>query len=92
MPYFPRISFKTGILPSLVRSFPTDGQYAGTQRLMLTATRIFGTKIGYDDWEVVEQCVRVWPLSDRFVLAGPSLCPIALIPTKCIATGHLYPK
>jgi len=46
MVYYPRITFKTGILPSLVRSFPPNAQYAGTQRLLLTATRIFGTKIG----------------------------------------------
>ena len=48
MVYIPRISFKTGVNPSLVRTFPTNGQYTGTQRLMLTSSRIFGTKIGYE--------------------------------------------
>ena len=47
MVYVPRISLKTGINPSLFRSFPTDGNFTGTQKLMLTQTRIFGTKIGY---------------------------------------------
>ena len=46
MVYYPRISFKTGILPSLVKSFPADGNYTGTQKLMLSSSRIFGTKIG----------------------------------------------
>lgn len=46
MVYFPRVSFKTGINPSLVRSFPVDGNYTGTQKLMLVKTRIFGNKIG----------------------------------------------
>jgi hypothetical protein len=46
MVYFPRISFKTGINPSILRSFPTDGNFTGTQKLMLTRTRIFGNKIG----------------------------------------------
>ena len=46
MVFIPRISFKTGINPSLVRSFPTDGNYTGTQKLLLTKTRIFGNKIG----------------------------------------------
>jgi hypothetical protein len=48
MVYIPRINFKTGVLPSLVRTFPTDGNYTGTQKLMLTASRIFGNKIGYN--------------------------------------------
>jgi len=46
MVYIPRIPYKTGINPSVLRTFPTNGQYTGTQKLMLTATRIFGTKIG----------------------------------------------
>ena len=46
MVYVPRISLKTGINPSLLRSFPIDGNYTGTQKLMLVRTRIFGTKIG----------------------------------------------
>jgi hypothetical protein len=46
MVYFPRISFKTGINPSILRSFPVDGKYTGTQKLMLTRTRIFGNQIG----------------------------------------------
>jgi hypothetical protein len=46
MVYYPRVSFKTGVFPSLLRTFPTNGQYAGTQRLVLTSSRIFGTKIG----------------------------------------------
>ncbi len=45
MVYVPRISLKTGINPSVVRSFPTDGNYTGTQKLMLIRTRIFGSKI-----------------------------------------------
>lgn len=54
MVYIPRINFKTGVLPSLVRNFPTDGNYTGTQKLMLTASRIFGNKIGYGCDELVE--------------------------------------
>jgi hypothetical protein len=46
MVYFPRISFKTGVNPSILRSFPADGNYTGTQKLMLTRTRIFGNHIG----------------------------------------------
>jgi hypothetical protein len=47
MVYIPRVNFKTGIFPSLVRSFAADGNYTGTQKLMLTSSRIFGNKIGY---------------------------------------------
>lgn len=47
MVYYPRINFKTGVLPSLVRTFAPDGNYTGTQKLMLTSSRIFGTKIPY---------------------------------------------
>jgi len=47
MVYLPRISLKTGMNPSLVRSFPADGNYTGTQKLLLAKTRIFGSKIGY---------------------------------------------
>lgn len=46
MVYVPRISLKTGMNPSLLRSFPSDGNYTGTQKLLLTRTRIFGLKIG----------------------------------------------
>jgi hypothetical protein len=46
MVFVPRISLKTGINPSILRSFPVDGSYNGTQKLMLVRTRIFGTKIG----------------------------------------------
>ena len=46
MVFLPRISFKTGIMPSLLRTFPADGNYTGTQKLMLASSRIFGTKIG----------------------------------------------
>lgn len=46
MVFLPRISFKTGINPSLLSSFPTNGKYTGTQKLLLVQTRIFGTKIG----------------------------------------------
>jgi hypothetical protein len=45
MVYIPRISFKSGINPSLIAKFPTDGKYTGTQKLLLTRTRIFGDKI-----------------------------------------------
>lgn len=46
MVYKPRISWKTGINPSLLATFPKDGKYTGTQKLMLVRTRIFGDKIG----------------------------------------------
>lgn len=46
MVYIPRISLKTGTNPSLLRSFPIDNNFTGTQKLMLSRTRIFGTKIG----------------------------------------------
>lgn len=58
MPYIPRISFKTGINPSMVRNFAVDGNYTGTQKLMLTATRIFGTKIGYLCYHSAAHCVQ----------------------------------
>ena len=45
MVFIPRIVFKTGIHPSALSKFPTDGNYTGTQRLLLAQTRIFGTKI-----------------------------------------------
>ena len=45
MPYFPWINFKTGINPSRLSRFPTDGKYTGTQKLLLTRTRIFGDAI-----------------------------------------------
>ena len=45
MVYIPRITFKTGINPSMISTFPVNGQYNGYQRLLLTKTRIFGTKI-----------------------------------------------
>jgi len=60
MVYIPRIPFKTGINPSLLRTFPANGQYTGTQKLMLTATRIFGTKIGYHYNYLVELYVQVF--------------------------------
>jgi hypothetical protein len=47
MVYIPRVTFKTGVFPSLVRTFATDGNYTGTQKLLLSSSRIFGTKIGY---------------------------------------------
>jgi hypothetical protein len=47
MVYIPRITFKTGINPSIISTFPTDGKYTGTQKLLLTRTRIFGDKIRY---------------------------------------------
>ena len=47
MVFRPRISFKTGINPSILSSFPLNGNYTGTQKLLLARTRIFGTKIGY---------------------------------------------
>lgn len=47
MVYIPRISFKSGISPSLLAWFPTNGKYSGTQKLLLTRTRIFGNKIRY---------------------------------------------
>ena len=46
MVYIPRITFKTGIGASVIRTFPVDGKYNGTQRLMLTSSRIFGTNYG----------------------------------------------
>jgi hypothetical protein len=64
MVYYPRITFKTGILPSLVRSFPTNGLYGGTQKLLLTSTRIFGTKIGYKRIYQGVLCVQESVLSD----------------------------
>merc|ERR1739838_128614 len=45
MVFIPRIVFKSGIHPSALSKFPTDGNYTGTQRLLLAQTRIFGTKI-----------------------------------------------
>ncbi len=48
MVYIPRITFKTGINPSVINSFPKNGSYTGTQKLLLTKTRIFGDRIGYD--------------------------------------------
>jgi hypothetical protein len=48
MVFIRRISFKTGINPSLLSSFPMDGKYTGTQKLLLVQSRIFGTKIGYE--------------------------------------------
>lgn len=45
MVYIPKINFKTGINPSVLSRFPTNGQYSGTQKLMLAQVRIFGTKI-----------------------------------------------
>ena len=69
MVFYPRISFKTGVFPSLVRSFPTDGKYAGTQRLLLTATRIFGTKIGYLPPNLAVPCVQEYPPSDNYAWA-----------------------
>lgn len=60
MVFIPRIPFKTGILPSVLRTFPPNGQYTGTQKLMLTSTRIFGTKIGYFNIDVEEYCVRAF--------------------------------
>ena len=47
MVYIPRISFKSGINPSVLSKFPTDGSYTGTQKLLLTQSRIFGNKIRY---------------------------------------------
>ena len=47
MVFIPRLSFKTGINPSLIAWFPTNGQYSGTQKLLLSRTRIFGNKIRY---------------------------------------------
>ncbi len=47
MVYIPRLTFKSGINPSRIAWFPTDGKYSGTQKLMLTRTRIFGDKIRY---------------------------------------------
>lgn len=63
MVYYPRVSFKTGIFPSAVRSFPTNGNYSATQRLMLTSTRIFGTKIGYVNYDSEALCVQEFHLS-----------------------------
>lgn len=45
MVYIPRITFKTGINPSLISQFPVSAPYSGTQKLMLSRTRIFGDKI-----------------------------------------------
>lgn len=70
MPYIPRISFKTGLNPSLVRSFPPDGNYTGTQKLLLTNTRIFGSKIGYVLADSEARCVREWLRSVRCVSGG----------------------
>lgn len=47
MVYIPRVCFKTGISPSALSQFPTNGKYSGTQKLLLTKTRIFGNKIRY---------------------------------------------
>ena len=47
MVYIPRLTFKSGINPSIVAWFPTNGQYSATQKLMLTRTRIFGDKIRF---------------------------------------------
>lgn len=47
MVYIPRLTFKSGINPSLLATFPINGQYSGTQRLFLTRTRIFGQPITY---------------------------------------------
>ena len=47
MVYIPRVTFKTGISPSVISQFPVTGQYSGTQKLMLTRTRIFGDKYRY---------------------------------------------
>ena len=45
MVYIPRLNFKSGISPSIVALFPTNNKYSGTQKLLLTRTRIFGNKI-----------------------------------------------
>lgn len=47
MVYRKLLSFKTGRNPSLLNSFPYDGKYTGTQKLLLIRSRIFGDKIGY---------------------------------------------
>lgn len=44
MVYIPRINFKSGINPSVLAFFPTDGKFSGTHKLMLARTRIFGDK------------------------------------------------
>jgi len=89
MVFIPRITFKTGVNPSLVRSFPVDGNYTGTQKLMLTASRIFGSKIGYINIHLVEPCVLEWLLSVRYVLAVNKFFHGEWIPTKCIDIGRL---
>ncbi len=58
MVYIPRLSFKTGINPSQLAWFPTNGQYSATQKLMLTRTRIFGDKIKYPFLYAVGLCHR----------------------------------
>jgi hypothetical protein len=50
MVYIPRLNFKSGISPSLVALFPTDNKFSGTQKLLLTRTRIFGNKIRYTNY------------------------------------------
>lgn len=45
MVYIPRLTFKSGINPSILAKFPMNGKYTGTQKLLLTRTRIFGDKI-----------------------------------------------
>jgi hypothetical protein len=47
----------------MVRNFPVDGNYTGTQKLMLTASRIFGTKIGYSSSNPAARCVQACPPS-----------------------------
>jgi hypothetical protein len=64
MVFIPRISLKTGINPSLLRSFPTDGNYSGTQKLLLAKTRIFGSKIGY----LINNIKRKLPIGNAAIL------------------------
>lgn len=45
MVYIPRLNFKSGISPSLIAQFPLGNKFTGTQKLLLTRTRIFGNKI-----------------------------------------------
>ena len=92
MVYFPRICFKTGISPSLVRTFPTDGNYTGTQKLMLTSSRIFGTKIGYSNHNKGVICDRGWNLSGMADLPGSSMCNGERICINCTDTGPVWSK
>ena len=46
MSYRKLLKFKTGNNPSPVNMFPYDGNYTGTQKLLLIRSRLFGHKIG----------------------------------------------